>query len=796
MAGLDFSDRGQPANGVLDFSSRGRPKVSTGEDVSRSAQSGLYSSIVQALPNPADIPLRMIQQAAKAGSAVMDALHGDFSGFAAPTEASAPGSPFGEILTKLAHQDYTPQTTAGKWAKTAGAMAPAALAPGSVVQRAANVILPTIGSEGAAQIAHGFGASPTVENAARFAGGLAGGLAASVRVAPKAVPMPAEDASAMQYVDRVAAKTPLEQVAAAADNVTGAEALGQPGKAALGALARRPGATGDALNAEVTARQIGRPGRLLDAFANVSGVSPEAAAGDIQALVEAGRAKAKPLYDQAYEMGPMESPKLADLMRRPVMKAAMQKARNLAANEGENPDALSLVDVEDPNQWATEFPTNAAETASPVRGPAKPPAQGPSLVKFLADNGGVADVNGDLAGMDAGAWHKGKAYQKPLIGTGSADDQALRAWEAGYFPNMLERPTINDLHDAIRSELRGKPIYAKPVDQAAMDRFNGREAADEMAYYGHSGEPTATEDAYGARPMPTSEPAYANLPTAKTWDYIKRGLDDVVDSYRDSTTGKIRKNNEVRSVLDTVSQLRKELTGINPAYKDALAVSSDYLSAEDAFNSAQKDIFNSNLTERQFADKLTGLSEGSKQAYKGGIANRFYDLAQNGRLDPKVLKTPRVQAKLKLALGPDAAAKLIDLASREGDMLGFERRYAPGANSITQEMSAAMADQDAVGPGAQMMGDFASGVVKGHGLRGAGLGAISRQIQTAMDALGPTRGMSVAVRDKAGQTLMLSPQELAAAIKAYRELPRSPMIGLKPGAGLLVGGAASARARQ
>jgi hypothetical protein len=123
--------------------------------------------------------------------------------------APTPGA-LSEGVTPILH---TPQTEAGRWADTAGQMTPAGLAPGSLVARAANVILPTVGSQGAADVAQGLGASPGVVNAARTVGALAGGGVASVRMGPSsmAAPVSGEDLAATL-------KTAKNQAYAAADN--------------------------------------------------------------------------------------------------------------------------------------------------------------------------------------------------------------------------------------------------------------------------------------------------------------------------------------------------------------------------------------------------------------------------------------------------------------------------------------------------------------------------------------------------------------------------------------------------
>jgi hypothetical protein len=306
----------------------------------------------------------------------------------------------------------------------------------------------------------------------------------------------------------------------------------------------------------------------------------------------------------------------------------------------------------------------------------------------LADNGGVDDVGGDLAAMGAGLWHKGKAYQRPVIGKVSADDAALKAWELGYFPGRQERPDINELFDAVDRELRGQPTYARAADQGAADRFAARNAADEAAYYGYTGEDAPMESDYGLRPEPVGDPVFTALPTAKTWDYVKRGLDDVLEGYRDPNTRRLPNTGEVGAIQDTLKELRSELISANPVYGKALKVSSDYLGAQDAFYRSQKQFLNPNVTEQQFAQNIAALSGAEKSAFKAGIANQMFDSAQNGKLDPRMFKAERVREKMRLVFGEQDAQSLISTLEREAQKAAFENRYGPGAGSISADMLA------------------------------------------------------------------------------------------------------------
>jgi hypothetical protein len=109
-----------------------------------------------------------------------------------------------------------------------------------------------------------------------------------------------------------------------------------------------------------------------------------------------------------------------------------------------------------------------------------------TLCEFIAELGGLRafrsqmDTIGasDLRAIGADNWHKAKPFRKKLVRleTGlTPDDTTLAAWNAGYFPQFSERPEVQDLIDAIDSELAGKPVYTLDDAHAIFE--------EEMAAY-------------------------------------------------------------------------------------------------------------------------------------------------------------------------------------------------------------------------------------------------------------------------------------------------------------------------
>lgn len=155
---------------------------------------------------------------------------------------------------------------------------------------------------------------------------------------------PQDVSRAAGYVERQLGGTSLEDLSAAEGSVMmGAEAAGPRAKTALGALARREGDTAKSLEGAVSARVIDRPQRIMDAFAEATGVSPEAAAGDMEALVAVGQKEAAPLFEASRaNPNPVMSPRLAAIIETPAGKVALRQAVADVANDVDGPGAQAL----------------------------------------------------------------------------------------------------------------------------------------------------------------------------------------------------------------------------------------------------------------------------------------------------------------------------------------------------------------------------------------------------------------------------------------------------------------------
>ena len=93
-----------------------------------------------------------------------------------------------------------------------------------------------------------------------------------------------------------------------------------------------------------------------------------------------------------------------------------------------------------------------------------------SLLAFLKRKGGVIDEGGDIKSRGAIKEYPGLINKKGM----TLDDAALMAWEHGYFTGQ-ERPTINDLLDAIDESLRGNHRYNVEEERTFTDALDDLE---------------------------------------------------------------------------------------------------------------------------------------------------------------------------------------------------------------------------------------------------------------------------------------------------------------------------------
>lgn len=679
------------------------------------------------------------------------------------------------------------------------------------------------------------------------------------RVAPEAEITPEATAAAREYVSRLArssgsdlANNPLEAMGLP---ITTAEAIGGSGVANVAALSRRSGRASNLVGNQIGARAVERPNQVVQDLADLTGIDPAGSADMIQNIADAGRQRAAPLYTEVRGLQVQPSPLIEQILSRPVGQAALRRAYTIARNEGRDPSELGLFvttrneprptgagrPARDPELFAD---LDAMRSGRRVSGA----GQGETLLEFISKNGGVRDDGGELAQIGADTWNRQGSWRSRAVRDDglSLEQMADRARAAGYFSDVVDatadsadnyqRISNQDMIDALEGELRGYPSYARAIGDtdrsaAAVARRARREALDErlmregidLSKSSNDDVARALNDADDAeaRAMaflnddapgePQIELLPGEIPSMQTLDYIKRGMDDVVNGFRNPITRTLDLDEGGRAIVGTVRSYRDELVrltgGDTGPYARALAAGGEPLRLEDAFRRSEK-LFQTGTPMRTFETAIERMGEAERNALVAGFADKLFRDAQSGAMSlnrMQQLTVPVTREKLAALLDPQRADDFIRRVTARIELSRSGSRMAPGTNSVTAEALAAMAEQDGQ---TGFSADMARNIVATKGDVG------SAALLTAGKAViapltGFFRGLgnpqSTATRDEMARLFMLLPSEAQAELTAVAArpaeglLPKASRPLVAPGGGLL--GIASAqdgneRARQ
>jgi len=249
--------------------------------------------------------------------------------------------------------------------------------------------------------------------------------------------------------------------------------------------------TQQALANILTASVIGGAFGALSGAAQAA-VRPRLAGADLEAATAAARPKLKPEINKALDGDPAA---LAEALRPlrndlpadvrggmdaaeidahaaslkpartalPDHEAAMRQAARMADPEAVHP--LNAVDENRVSRLA------ALEYAGGAKG-AAPKGKAHTLSEFIMAAGGMTDDGGELSALNLQG--RGKAFFGSLVNPDGRNLDAMReaVAEAGYFTEKfgsieeaMTRSTVNDLLDALDTDMRGTPVFSS-IDMA------------------------------------------------------------------------------------------------------------------------------------------------------------------------------------------------------------------------------------------------------------------------------------------------------------------------------------------
>lgn len=224
------------------------------------------------------------------------------------------------------------------------------------------------------------------------------------------------------------------------------------------------------------------------------------------------------------------------------------------------------------------------------------------------------------------------------------------------------------------SSVKLDDLIARPSVKRALERAY-RLAAEE------GDDPTAL----GFTLNEAGEPVLGRVPSFRTLDYIKRGLDDVVEDYRDSTTGVLRLNSEGRAVNNTLRSLVARIDKVNPAYRAARDAYAGPARLNEALQKGSKALTRS---PDDLSAEIARMSEPEREMYRMGLRKQITDFLES-KTDGSdkvqaLIGTPKKRAALARAFG--GRAEYDRFVATLGDEAAMGQTYrAVTGNSATAE---------------------------------------------------------------------------------------------------------------
>lgn len=213
--------------------------------------------------------------------------------------------------------------------------------------------------------------------------------------------------------------------------------------------------------------------------------------------------------------------------------------------------------------------------------------------------------------------------------------------------------------------------------------------------------------AYGVTRGPNGDwvAAPGATPNMRLMDAIKRGFDDIVEGFRDPTTGRLNLDQYGRAVDGARAAYRNELAGMFPPYRRALEAWSGPSQSMDAMQRGQQAFRVNRDVTASAAERLT---EGDRPFFELGAGRAVSDMVSDPQRAVgnvrRLVEDRQMQQRLATVL-PDEARRqaLVDQLNRELRLATTDRAVSPRAGSQTARLMAAGDDMGVDPPGGTVM---------------------------------------------------------------------------------------------
>ena len=340
-----------------------------------------------------------------------------------------------------------------------------------------------------------------------------------------------------------------------------------------------------------------------------------------------------------------------------------------------------------------------------------PGAARTEVVEFLnnrqAGQGGrLSTVVDDALGVS------GTARQSADQLTQAARNQSRPLYEAAY----AKRPNWSE---------RLQEFYDDPIAKRGLKEGVAIQRLESLA----SGKTFKPSDYAITNFDEAGDPIISGVPNLRTIDLIKKGWDNILDGYRDTTTGRLVLDERGRALDRVRRAFLEEVDSLNPEYAEARRLYAGPAQAKEQVGRGGQAASRGRAEDN--IDQFSRLNQASRQGFRTGYADKLsegFERSAEGVNKARGLTSDKRRAELNalsLYQGPSLpgqGSQIEKLIGRENTM--FQTRHATIGNSKTAEN---LNDDAAMGVDPTLVGNLLSGNWSGaaRGALQAGQNALS-----------------------------------------------------------------------
>lgn len=265
----------------------------------------------------------------------------------------------------------------------------------------------------------------------------------------------------------------------------------------------------------------------------------------------------------------------------------------------------------------------------------------------------------------------GDYYAQEEALTKSLRSNANDLYQKAYDVGTVDDPVINE----ILKDPKFQSFFEEARDIANTEKLGAKLRGEDTSKY-------ELKDLY--KIDSTGKLTHVELPDVRTLDYIKRGIDALIDAgYKGQRGLSAAKSNALKPVRN---EFVARIDNLVPEYKAARGKFAGEMEVIDALR-AGKDEFGK-LDHEQIAKMVAGMSDAEKDAFRTGVSRDLYsrimDPSSNFNSAQRIIGSPEMQKKLRPLFSTEADFNLFKSALERESQLFFQANKILGGSGTAK----------------------------------------------------------------------------------------------------------------